>query len=559
MGMIKTGAAAGAVLMALVASCPLLGMRLWHQDKPRTSQRRAAQEALKPDLMVTLIMGGNRSGKTQLGGMIAVAWALGSGHPYTQSWARMNHLDISAIPEKGGRVCAVALTNLDSVKVQRKAVDSYLPGGCKWFRKEALTEAKVVLPGGGAIIFKSVDQKARAFQGDAYDLLWLDEEPTESVFNEARMRLADRAGRAIFTMTPLKGKTWVHTRFIADPEARSNVVWLSSRDNPHVPQDYLEALLAQYGPHERAARERGEFTSLEGRVYDFYRDLHVVDDFPVPADWPRFQAWDYGTRNPTAVLWAALDPTDDTLYVYRERYQAGKTIREHGKAVVQEETCGHCDGYHQIPIDPALDGDRLLAYWLAHWGSQGALTRENEAQAKDIGEAMAPEYRLEATTPGWDPPEGWQVMTSETHPGQTDLHPDWIDQEPRALSCVYCHHHPGRSEPEPRRVGDPAAKQERTYLRRHFSMKIKPAKNAIRLGLSMVASRLSPDASGRVHMVVFKSCKNTISEFEGYVWDSNNSKSDQPDKPLKKDDHAMDAVRYLVADVDGGGVGIAAT
>jgi len=78
------------------------------------------------------------------------------------------------------------------------------------------------------------------------------------------------------------------------------------------------------------------------------------------------------------------------------------------------------------------------------------------------------------------------------------------------------------------------------------------AKKEIRAGISAVAERLAPDAEGRPHLVVHSNCTNLIREIEGYVWDTRRSKADQPDRPLKKEDHAMDALRYLVFYHQGG-------
>ena len=47
-----------------------------------------------------------------------------------------------------------------------------------------------------------------------------------------------------------------------------------------------------------------------------------------------------------------------------------------------------------------------------------------------------------------------------------------------------------------------------------------------------------------------KSCVNTQREIINYQWEQPSaSKIDmnQPEKPLKKDDHAMDSMRYMVA------------
>ena len=38
---------------------------------------------------------------------------------------------------------------------------------------------------------------------------------------------------------------------------------------------------------------------------------------------------------------------------------------------------------------------------------------------------------------------------------------------------------------------------------------------------------------------------SVIQEFESYSWATTRSSKDDPDMPLKRNDHAMDAVRYI--------------
>ena len=299
-------------------------------DSPRTSQRRALQTALRPESLATLVLGGNRSGKTAAGAQLAVAAALGREHPDVIAWGKRNGLDVSCLPARPGRVCASSLTGDMSRRVQRPALRRYLPHGTTWHEQAA----EFRCPGGGVIICKTNDQGARAYQGDQWDWFWVDEEHDEAVYDEGRMRLADRGGRACLTMTPLKGFTWVYDRFVKEPEPLTALAQLHATDNPHVPQDVLRAILSSYGAHERAARERGDFQVLEGRVYeDFSRAIHVIDNQRIPPEWTRYVVIDFGTRNPFCALWLAIDPRDDTLHVYDEHYQAGWTLSQHAEVL----------------------------------------------------------------------------------------------------------------------------------------------------------------------------------------------------------------------------------
>ena len=85
----------------------------------------------------------------------------------------------------------------------------------------------MTLPNGGSLLFKTVDQGARAYQADSWDFWWVDEDPEdEAVFNEGRVRLIDRRGRCLVTMTPLRGLTWVWRRFVNDVEDGSRCKWI---------------------------------------------------------------------------------------------------------------------------------------------------------------------------------------------------------------------------------------------------------------------------------------------------------------------------------------------
>ncbi len=47
------------------------------------------------------------------------------------------------------------------------------------------------------------------------------------------------------------------------------------------------------------------------------------------------------------------------------------------------------------------------------------------------------------------------------------------------------------------------------------------------------------------NLFVCQDCPNLIREIESYVWDSKSSEKGE-DKPMKKDDHSVDSVRYAV-------------
>lgn len=86
---------------------------------------------------------------------------------------------------------------------------------------------------------------------------------------------------------------------------------------------------------------------------------------------------------------------------------------------------------------------------------------------------------------------------------------------------------------------DPSAAALKTELRR-FGFSVIDADNDVQNGIAYMVSEMQ---QGK--LFVMAECKHTIKEIESYVWDAKASEKGE-DKPLKKDDHCVDALRYAV-------------
>ncbi|MHB8063523.1 MAG: PBSX family phage terminase large subunit [Ruminiclostridium sp.] len=85
---------------------------------------------------------------------------------------------------------------------------------------------------------------------------------------------------------------------------------------------------------------------------------------------------------------------------------------------------------------------------------------------------------------------------------------------------------------------DPSAASFIAELRKR-GYHIKKAKNDVLDGIRYVATMLNQEK-----IAFSEDCKNTILEFNSYIWDVKASERGE-DKPIKQHDHAMDAVRYF--------------
>ena len=78
--------------------------------------------------------------------------------------------------------------------------------------------------------------------------------------------------------------------------------------------------------------------------------------------------------------------------------------------------------------------------------------------------------------------------------------------------------------------------EEKTYV-----ATFEEADNAVIDGINLVLNWLDEE---RIHIVEEK-CKNIIREFNSYIWDEKAQEKGE-DKPIKQNDHALDALRYLL-------------
>ncbi len=120
----------------------------------------------------------------------------------------------------------------------------------------------------------------------------------------------------------------------------------------------------------------------------------------------------------------------------------------------------------------------------------------------------------------WDPKKkGRQKVNSEFAQDVYDF------LEPYAVKNIYL---------------DPSAEAFQLELRKR-GMHVVHANNDVENGIQMMTSEMK-----KGNLYVMEECVNTIREIESYVWDSKAADKGD-DQPLKKDDHACDALRYVMA------------
>jgi PBSX family phage terminase large subunit len=92
-------------------------------------------------------------------------------------------------------------------------------------------------------------------------------------------------------------------------------------------------------------------------------------------------------------------------------------------------------------------------------------------------------------------------------------------------------------------VIDPSAASFIATIRKHGKFRVKKAVNDVLKGIRNMATALSKE------MIYYNDCcVNSFREFSSYVWDEKAAERGE-DKPLKQNDHCMDADRYFISTI----------
>lgn len=226
--------------------------------------------------------------------------------------------------------------------------------------------------------FKNYQQDIGSFMGTARHVVLGDEEMPLDVYNECNIRTATTKGLMLLTFTPLDGLTPLVVNFCKradylvgakpivamdqesedmDDDSEQAVGFHTSKaviqagwdDVPWLDAETKQRLLDDTPLHLREARSKGLPAMGSGNVYPVPIEEVLCDVFAIPDSWPRMYALDVGW-NRTAVLWGALDPATDTLYIYDEHYRGMEMAPVHAYAIQSRGS------WMTGVIDPAANG-----------------------------------------------------------------------------------------------------------------------------------------------------------------------------------------------------------
>ena len=214
-------------------------------------------------------------------------------------------------------------------------------------------------PSGAKIEFGFLERDADVYryQGQAYSWIGFDEIthlPTEFGWNylASRLRTTNPAIKTYLRCTANPGGVgaqWVKKRYVESSEPNTSFVghdgltrkFIPARlqDNPHLAEDgEYERMLQSLPAIQRKQLLEGNWDIAEGAAFaEFDPSIHVVPPFEIPSWWERVKSIDYGYAAESCCLWAAIDPEDKTIIIYRELYRKGLTGEALGDTITEME------------------------------------------------------------------------------------------------------------------------------------------------------------------------------------------------------------------------------
>ncbi len=362
------------------------------------------------------------------------------------------------------------------------------------------------LPWGARIEGKTAE-RPDSLVGEGLDLVVFDEAAKARAGVWERYlapSLMDKRGRALFITTP-EGMNWLYGLFMQGGE-RGQSDWhcfnSPSQANPHLHRSELKRMARNMSRFHQAQEIGAEFTRCASLVYPMFS--HATHVRPLSYD-PRLQlyrAMDFGYTNPFACLTIQVGPNDD-VRVLDEIFQRGETVHEHAQ-------------HMQLSLEPYFA--RFRDYWL-HGGH--------------MRHVPSPTTNSSSLT------------TMLTHPLTGAPRFPQNAQEFAQSIAHFC---------------DPAGAGDRAHFTR-LGLIVQARSSPVNYGIELVRRALDGDGDAP-KLFVDPRCANLIREFSSYRYASSGEAASSTayplsltpypslgEAPLKEDDHALDALRYFMANM----------
>ncbi len=280
---------------------------------------------------IRLILGGNRSGKSESSMKEATAHALGY-RPWLAEDDPSYRVPVQ-VPNRGLIVGESFGEQVKKVLVPKLLgdVEKGLPGSIpkKEFSTYKKNQAGVIttiyFSNGSRMDFQSYDQDVDLFESSDYDWCALDEPVPRPIWVAIMRGLTDRNAPVWMAMTPLK-EAWIFDELVSKDHIGKH--FFDIEDNLHfgLTREGIDNFSDLLTEDEREARLRGRFFHLTGLVYKTYGAVHRIPRQKLSPIWGMWMHIDTHARTPHHAVWGSILP-DGSIWICGELKNSDETNR----------------------------------------------------------------------------------------------------------------------------------------------------------------------------------------------------------------------------------------
>lgn len=169
---------------------------------------------------------------------------------------------------------------------------------------------------------------------------WIDEcgqpgftrQAWDAVLRRVSRATGEGAGRVLGTTTLYTVSSWLKSEIYIkwlEGDHDIDIIQVDSIDCPGFPREEYERAKASMPSWKFDLFYRGRYSKPSGLIYDAFNERAcIIRPFVIPKEWPCYVGHDFGTAD-TAAIFFALNPSDGSLYAYREYLEGGMSAAEH--------------------------------------------------------------------------------------------------------------------------------------------------------------------------------------------------------------------------------------
>ncbi len=265
-----------------------------------------------PGIGLCLLVGANQIGKTIACVNQAGAFSLGCEAP----WDKEKMYPSFAAMESGGKEVIGRILCNDWEKAAKDTIvpklKEWLPVGTYETKKNSVgVEHEFYFPKTKSkFTILTYKEDTKSHEGWTGDWVHADEPPPRDKYIANRRGLVARNGIFTMAMTAIS-EPWILDEIVLNPDQGLTriVADIPMNANTYLSSEAIESFEKDLTEDEKVARIKGGWMQLTGRIWKMFNpQVHIVQPFKIPPDWPVEFQIDFHLSTPHAISFAACDP-----------------------------------------------------------------------------------------------------------------------------------------------------------------------------------------------------------------------------------------------------------